>query len=119
MCLVRPPYPFDENKCPTPIPTAVTFTLPKATETIIVLSQSDQRFYRPVTGSSLWFFDFKLFRKGSKEELTSSENMRPGSRSTKLHIYLEEGDYVVHVRLDRSTDRQKVRRVHYGVALVC
>ena len=93
----------------------VTFSLPKASETILVLSQSDSRFYRSVAGSSTWTFDFKLFKKGEGEPLASSDFSYSLNRSYTLRIQLEPGDYVVHVRLDREVDLNKVRECSMSV----
>ncbi|KAL5482317.1 hypothetical protein ACEPAI_8911 [Sanghuangporus weigelae] len=89
-----------------------TFSLPKSSEAILILSKSDSRFYYPVAGSSTWSFDFKLFKKGEEDELASSDSMMGLARSSKLHIHLDEGEYVVHVRLDRRIDKK--RRSEYA-----
>lgn len=87
----------------------VTFTLPKASETIIVLSQSDDRFYKALSSSSVWTFDFKIFKRGTAKAVANSDISYVLNRSSKLRIDLEAGDYVVHVRLDRTVDAYKVR----------
>jgi hypothetical protein len=74
-----------------------------------VLSQSDSRFWREVAPSSYWTFDFKLFKKGDNEPLGSMSFSHKWQRSGSLRLELEEGDYVVHVRLDRFVDSDKVR----------
>ena len=96
----------------------VTFSISNTSETILVLSQSDSRFYKPVSGSSSWSFDFKLFKKGDRDELASSDRMMGFARSSKLHIHLDEGEYVVHVRLDRRTDKSKVSIVNLILIIV-
>lgn len=93
----------------------VTFSLPKAAETIIVLSQSDERYYEAVTSASRWKFDFKLFKKGVERVISTSELSYQLRRSSKLRVNLESGEYVVHVRLNRDLDKEKVsyyRRCH-------
>lgn len=77
-----------------------------------MLAQSDTRFYRAVSSPSLWNFDFKLYRKGEKEPITVSDYSYTLGirRSFKLRADLIAGDYVVHVRLDRSFDEDKVSR---------
>lgn len=74
----------------------VNFTIPKPTQTILVLSQSDTRFYQSIASATEWTFDFKLFKIGSKEVLGSSS--QGGNRSVTLRIDLPAGDYIVHVR---------------------
>ncbi|KAH8116172.1 cysteine proteinase [Phellopilus nigrolimitatus] len=90
-----------------PVPCAWQFGDVSSSETIIVLSQSDDRFYRRIFGFSTWSFDFKLFRKGEDEPLASSNFSYDLKRSRTLRIDLEPGYYVVHVRLDRTIDNSK------------
>ncbi|KAK7052859.1 hypothetical protein VNI00_004178 [Paramarasmius palmivorus] len=78
-----------------------TFSLPKATPTLIVLSQLDNRYFKRISGRCAWRFDFLLYREGDDEYLAESAHSRFKSRSINLEIDLEAGDYVVHVRLDR------------------
>ena len=85
-----------------------TFTLPRHSETIIVLSQSDDRFYRGVAGLATWTFDFKLYKQGDTALIGSSSFSFTSDRSRSLHAELDAGDYVVHVRLNRDVDKQKV-----------
>ncbi|KAF8512331.1 hypothetical protein JB92DRAFT_2928993 [Gautieria morchelliformis] len=84
-----------------------TFSLPTASPATIVLSQADSRFWRELSGYSLWTFDFVLFRKGSDRVLGRSEFCVHWPRSVVLAKDLEAGDYVLHVRLDRNYHRQK------------
>ncbi|KAJ7693200.1 hypothetical protein B0H17DRAFT_1010276 [Mycena rosella] len=97
-----------------PLPSAWTFgdvcftiTIPKASFTIIVLSQLDSRFFTDISGRSYWSFDFLLFQRGQTEPLAMSSQPRFYSRSVNLELELEAGDYVVHVRLDRNIQREK------------
>ncbi|KAF7976604.1 hypothetical protein HWV62_6102 [Athelia sp. TMB] len=78
-----------------------TFTVPKRTDAVIALSQSDTRFYSTVQSAALWSFDFKLFKKGSQRVLGSSSYSYGLTRSSTLSIELQPGEYVVHVRLSR------------------
>lgn len=88
-----------------------TFCLPKESETIIVLSQSDDRFYRALASSATWSFDFKLYKKGVEKPIASSEYSYALNRSVRLRVVLQPGDYIVHVRLDRRLDSGKVRYI--------
>lgn len=47
----------------------------------------------------MWTFDFLLFKKGTKEPIGESSHSRFYARSVNLEIDLNEGEYVVHVRL--------------------
>ncbi|KAJ3874638.1 cysteine proteinase [Lentinula edodes] len=93
-----------------PLPTAwtfgdvsFTFSLPKASPAMIVLSQLDTRFFEEISGRYFWTFEFVVFKKGEKEYLAHSGPSRVWRRSVNLEVNLEAGDYVAHVRLDRHT----------------
>ncbi|KAJ3914411.1 hypothetical protein F5877DRAFT_50565 [Lentinula edodes] len=90
-----------------PLPTAwtfgdvsFTFSLPKASPAMIVLSQLDTRFFEEISGRYFWTFEFVVFKKGEKEYLAHSGPSRVWRRSVNLEVNLEAGDYV---RLDRHT----------------
>lgn len=89
------PSPFYSNSHAEDID---TFNVPKRTDAIIALSQSDTRFYSVVQSAAEWSFDFKLFKKGSDRVLGSSSYSYGRARSVTLNIELQPGDYVVHVR---------------------
>jgi hypothetical protein len=78
-----------------------TFCLPEQSDTVLVLSQSNSRYYRGIPKEE-WSFDFKLYKVGSKEIKGSSNYSTGLSRSVTLRINLPAGEYVVHVRLDRE-----------------
>ncbi|KAF7970854.1 hypothetical protein HWV62_22746 [Athelia sp. TMB] len=92
-----------------------TFTVPKRTDAIIALSQSDTRLYSAVASAAMWSFDFKLFKKGSPRVLGSSTYSYGITRSSTLNINLTPGEYVVHVStfrwrfLDKTNAREQVR----------
>lgn len=75
--------------------------MPKCTDAIIALSQSDARLYSAVASAAMWSFDFKLFKKGSPRVLGSSTYSYGITRSSTLNINLAPGEYVVHVRTFR------------------
>jgi len=86
------------------------FSLPTKSDTILIMSQSDDRFYKSVSSSTTWSFDFKLFKANDPSNagpLASSDFSYFLNRSNTLRIELEAGDYIVHVRLDRDTDPGK------------
>lgn len=76
----------------------VKFTLPKKSETILIMSQSDDRFYKSLASSSIWSFNYMLFKAGVSTPIASSHFSYFLNRSNTLRMELEEGDYVVHVR---------------------
>ncbi|KAJ8509367.1 hypothetical protein ONZ45_g8452 [Pleurotus djamor] len=85
-----------------------TFTIPKGTSTIVVLSKLDDRYFKDISGFFQWSFDFILFRAGDSEVLAESSRTRLWSRSVSVELELEAGDYVVHVRLDRKYHRNAI-----------
>nr|GAT53037.1 predicted protein [Mycena chlorophos] len=81
-----------------------TISIPAATKAILVLSKLDERYFFDLSGNSVWTFEFVLFKKGSKEVIAQSALPRFYLRSVNLETYLEKGEYVVHVRLDRTVN---------------
>jgi hypothetical protein len=75
----------------------VTISLPAPSLAVIVLSQLDDRFFQAISGRSNWLFDFVVFRKGETDPVTTSLYSRYYSRSVNAEVYLEAGEYVVHV----------------------
>ncbi|RDB15999.1 Calpain-9 [Hypsizygus marmoreus] len=78
-----------------------TISLPVASPAIIVLSKLDERYFNPISGRARWTLDFVVFRKGETKPVSYSSQARSFSRSVNTEVYLEAGEYVVHVRLDR------------------
>ncbi|KAJ7113978.1 hypothetical protein C8R44DRAFT_676421 [Mycena epipterygia] len=83
-----------------------TITIPAPTKTVIVLSKLDDRYFSDISGNSCWTFDFVLFKKGEKEIVAESSLTRFYLRSVNVEVQLEEGEYVVHVRLDRRVNEE-------------
>ncbi|CAK5273732.1 unnamed protein product [Mycena citricolor] len=79
-----------------------TISIPSATRAVIVLSKLEERYFTEMSGNSIWMFDFVVFKKGSKEMLAQSSIPRFHLRSVNVELWLQRGDYVVHVRLDRQ-----------------
>ncbi|ESK91527.1 cysteineproteinase, partial [Moniliophthora roreri MCA 2997] len=74
-----------------------TFSIPKASPAVIVLSQLDDRFFAEISGRCHWTFDFMLYKKGEKDYIAQSSTSRIYARSVNLEVdSLEPGDYVVH-----------------------
>ncbi|KAJ7753130.1 cysteine proteinase [Mycena maculata] len=99
-----------------------TISLPAPTKTVIVLSKLDERYFTDISGNSCWTFEFVVFQKGCKDIIAESSVTRFFLRSVNVELELEQGDYVVHVRLDReinneiesqenNTDTRKLARV--------
>lgn len=84
-----------------------TFSVPRATFAVIVLAQLDSRSFREISGYSQWSLEFLLFRKDDPEPLGFSVHSHFWGRSVNLEMDLEEGEYVVHVRMDRRAIRNK------------
>ncbi|KAF5372175.1 hypothetical protein D9758_005084 [Tetrapyrgos nigripes] len=82
-----------------------TFSVSQPTLAVIVLSQIDNRYFNNISGRSHWQFDFVVFKKDQKEIVAESSHSRLYARSVNLEINLEAGDYVVHVRFDRTQYR--------------
>ncbi len=53
--------------------------------------------------------DFTLVKEGEEEPISDSGHSDFYQRSVHLEVDLDEGNYVVYVRLDRILDRNEVR----------
>ncbi|KAF9461870.1 hypothetical protein BDZ94DRAFT_1310221 [Collybia nuda] len=83
-----------------------TFSLPKATFAIIVVSQLDLRYFKEISGTSMWGIDFVLARRGEKGPIAESSSSMLYSRSINLEMNLDAGEYVVYVRIDRTVFKE-------------
>ncbi|EIN09345.1 cysteine proteinase [Punctularia strigosozonata HHB-11173 SS5] len=72
------------------------------TPSIFVLSQLETRYYQGLEGPYGWTFDFVVYPKSAMKPIARSRHNMLWDRSVVAEIDLEAGDYVVHVRLDRS-----------------
>jgi hypothetical protein len=72
--------------------------MPTASQTIIVLCQLDDRYFRELSGSNKFTLDFKVFKRGEKKVLMSSSHSTFFRRSVNAELFLEAGEHVVHVR---------------------
>jgi hypothetical protein len=53
--------------------------------------------------------DFTLVKEGEEEPISDSGHSDFYQRSVHLEVDLDEGNYIVYVRLDRILDRNEVR----------
>ncbi|KAG6918281.1 hypothetical protein DXG01_015373 [Tephrocybe rancida] len=79
-----------------------TFSLPKRTLTIVVLSQLDTRYFEEISGTSRWSLDFCLVKRGDSFPMAEASSPLLHARSVNLEMELDEGEYNVYVRLDRT-----------------
>jgi len=80
-----------------------TFTLPKRSLAIVVLSQIDSRYFKEISGTSCWTLDFTLVKRGEATPIAESASTLLYARSVNLEMELDEGEYNVYVRIDRTT----------------
>ncbi|KAJ7210163.1 hypothetical protein GGX14DRAFT_451547 [Mycena pura] len=83
-----------------------TISIPALTKAVIVLSKLDDRYFLGIFGGWSWMFDFVVFKKGSKELVAQSHVTRFNVRSVNVEVTLEQGEYIVHVRIDREINNQ-------------
>lgn len=76
---------------------SVTFSLPKHTFAIIVLSQLDTRYFTEIASIASWTLEFTLAKRGESDPIADATPMLLYSRSVNLEIDLEAGEYVVYV----------------------
>ncbi|KAJ7226499.1 hypothetical protein B0H12DRAFT_1240580 [Mycena haematopus] len=88
-----------------------SFSISSAAFTIVVLSQLDVRYFKGIAPLCYWNFDFVVFKRGQKEPLDTSSHSRFTSRSVSLEFpELEEGEYIVHCRLDQVPFSDKTNK---------
>jgi hypothetical protein len=75
----------------------VTFSLPVASPTIVVLSKYDVRYFKDIQGPCIWHLDFILAREGETEPLAESSYSFFYTRSVNVELDLEAGNYIVLV----------------------
>jgi len=73
-----------------------------------VLSQIDTRYFRDIAGRASWTMDFTIVKEGEKEPIAESGHSELYLRNVHLEADLDEGSYIVYVRLDRNLDRNEV-----------
>ncbi|KAF9480352.1 cysteine proteinase [Pholiota conissans] len=77
------------------------FSLDKASSVVVVLSQTDHRYFQKLNGEyPWWLLDFVVFKKGSPESIGMSGISLGSQRSVSCELYLEAGDYVVLPRVE-------------------
>lgn len=86
----------------------VSFTLhvEKDTPAVIVLSRLDDRHFQELSGCFHWSLDFAIYKQGTNELVGVSTHERLWHRSVNLELDLDEGNYVIHPRLDRKKKRK-------------
>ncbi|TEB36858.1 cysteine proteinase [Coprinellus micaceus] len=92
------------------------FSVTRKTNSILVLSQLDTKYFKDLTGKADWSLDFVLYRVGEKEPITEVPHSQFNLRSVNLEVELEAGDYVAYVRLDRFIKESEVRVLQYNLA---
>lgn len=65
-----------------------------------MLSQLDTRFFIGVDNIYKFSLSFVLFKAGEKEPIAASYHDATWRRSVNVELEMDEGDYVVHVRLE-------------------
>ncbi|THH14942.1 hypothetical protein EW146_g5464 [Bondarzewia mesenterica] len=80
-----------------------TINISSPTPTVIALTQVDNRAFRDIAGPYDWSLEFTLYKKDESEQIGQSVHDCFYTRSVQMELELEEGDYVVHVRLDRRS----------------
>lgn len=80
----------------------VLVEIPKKTKSILVLSQLNDRAFSSLESKARITFEYTIVKVGDLAPLASSAPDQPFSRSGTLEIELNEGTYIVYVKLDQS-----------------
>ena len=74
--------------------------LDKASSTVIVLAQTDDRYIKGLHGDlPMWLLDFLVYEKESKELVGVSGISLGSQRSVSCEVHLEAGEYIVLVSI--------------------
>ncbi|KAI0155419.1 cysteine proteinase [Hypoxylon sp. FL1284] len=88
-----------------------TFSLAKAGPVVIALSQLDSSYWRGFEGSYVFQLNFHLYKRGQKDYVVRSSNQFTQIRSTSVEVELEEGEYMVLLKVtaDYLTGRRSAK----------
>ncbi|KAI1336482.1 cysteine proteinase [Xylariaceae sp. FL0016] len=84
--------------------TYFTFSLAKTGPVVIVLSQLDDRYYRGLEGQYRFELNFRLHKLGQADYVVRSISPYCQNRSVNVELELEEGEYIVLLRINATRD---------------
>lgn len=87
------------------------FTLPSASNTVVVLSQLDTKYYRDLAGKTSWSMDFALVKEGETEPIIEVAHSEFYTSNVNAEVELEAGTYIVYVRLNRRSIKKDGKEV--------
>ncbi|KAI0891668.1 cysteine proteinase [Annulohypoxylon nitens] len=84
------------------------FSLAKTGPVVIVLSQLDDRYYRGLEGQYRFELNFRLHKNGQEDYVVRSISPYCQNRSVNVELELEEGEYVVLLKIDATRYMDKL-----------
>jgi hypothetical protein len=74
---------------------------------VIVLAQLDARYFYALEGPYRYSLDFAVYKEKAQVPVVTSTHNSMWDRSVKVEVQLDEGSYVVQVRIDRKLVKDK------------
>ncbi|KAL5347457.1 hypothetical protein ACLOAV_007769 [Pseudogymnoascus australis] len=91
-------------------------TLDKGAQTVIILSQLDERYFRGLAGQYVFLMSFRVHKKGEEDYLMRTHGEFYRQRSVSAELFLEAGTYEIRMKISasRSDKAHKVEDIVKG-----
>ncbi|KFY13140.1 hypothetical protein V492_03463, partial [Pseudogymnoascus sp. VKM F-4246] len=91
-------------------------TLEKAAQTVIILSQLDERYFRGLAGQYIFLMSFRVHKKGEEDYLIRTHGEFYRQRSVSAELFLEAGTYEIRMKVaaSRNDKSHKVEDIVKG-----
>ena len=81
-------------------------TLEKGAQTVIILSQLDERYFRGLAGQYVFLMSFRVHKKGEEDYLMRTHGEFYRQRSVSAELYLEAGTYEIRMKVAASRNEK-------------
>ncbi|KFZ08899.1 hypothetical protein V501_05788 [Pseudogymnoascus sp. VKM F-4519 (FW-2642)] len=91
-------------------------TLDKGAQTVIILSQLDERYFRGLVGQYVFLMSFRVHKKGEEDYLMRTHGEFYRQRSVSAELFLEAGTYEIRMKVaaSRNDKAHKVEDIVKG-----
>ncbi|OBT80333.1 hypothetical protein VF21_00837 [Pseudogymnoascus sp. 05NY08] len=91
-------------------------TLEKGAQTVIILSQLDERYFRGLVGQYVFLMSFRVHKKGEEDYLMRTHGEFYRQRSVSAELFLEAGTYEIRMKVaaSRNDKAHKVEDIVKG-----
>ncbi|OBT63200.1 hypothetical protein VE03_07754 [Pseudogymnoascus sp. 23342-1-I1] len=90
--------------------------LDKGAQTVIILSQLDERYFRGLVGQYVFLMSFRVHKKGEEDYLMRTHGEFYRQRSVSAELFLEAGTYEIRMKVsaERNEKAHKVEDIVKG-----